>query len=188
MSAKTVLPGVGLLVSLGLAAPAAAQFRTGPQVVQPPTPVIVPAPRYPAPATTTYPALSGATYIPYVGYYLPNPAPRPRVAHYIPPWSAETATTPEPNRNFVPPADDSAWITVRVPADAAVWFDGVQVKATGGVRKFRTPVLKQGSLYTYQVKARWGPAGHPVSQTQPVMVTAGSDVSVAFTPPAGKAP
>jgi uncharacterized protein (TIGR03000 family) len=188
MNTKTVLTGASLLVALFLAAPApaAAQFRVGPPPAPPVSPANVPAPRFNSPPVNAYPPKSGATFIPFVGYYLPNRSRRSRIPNYIPPWSAETETAPE--RKFVPQPDDSAWITVRVPADAELWFDGVKVAATGAIRKLRTPVLKQGSLYTYQVRARWGPAGNAVTQTQPVVVTAGSDVSLDLTPPAGKAP
>src|SRR5262249_29983293 len=60
-------------------------------------------------------------------------------------------------------ADDAAVaeVQVRVPANATVWFDGEPTEQTGPYRRFWTPPLEPGKVYTYQVKARWMLDGAP---------------------------
>src|SRR5262249_46726715 len=79
--------------------------------------------------------------------------------------------------------DNSAHVTVKVPADARVWFDGVAMKSTGPVRQYDSPALKPGARYHYQVRARWKENGHEVAQTQEVRVRAGARVQVDFPTP-----
>jgi uncharacterized protein (TIGR03000 family) len=73
-----------------------------------------------------------------------------------------------------------AKITVSVPADAEIWFNGTRMTSTGSVREYQSPPLTPGSQYTYKVRARWNENGHEVTQTQQVKVTAGAHVSVKF--------
>src|SRR5262249_44177885 len=79
-----------------------------------------------------------------------------------------------------PPPDRSAYVTVTVPADARVWFQGAATTSTGSVRHFHSPPLASGSQYTYNVKATWTENGHDVTQTQQVGVTPGARASVTF--------
>jgi uncharacterized protein (TIGR03000 family) len=79
-----------------------------------------------------------------------------------------------------PPVDNTAHLTVTVPANAKVWFDGTATKSTGTVRSFRSPSLTPGRRYGYTVRARWDDHGHEVTQTQRIQVTAGNTVQVHF--------
>jgi uncharacterized protein (TIGR03000 family) len=76
--------------------------------------------------------------------------------------------------------DDTADVTVKLPADAELWFDDVKQKPTGRVRLFVTPELKADREYTYEVRARWRENGREVTQTRKAVVTAGADVEVDF--------
>jgi uncharacterized protein (TIGR03000 family) len=77
------------------------------------------------------------------------------------------------------PADPTAHLTVRVPADAKLWFDGSTTTSTGPVRVFQSPPLTPGR-YTYEVRARWTENGRAVTQTQKVRVSRGAYVAVDF--------
>lgn len=79
-----------------------------------------------------------------------------------------------------PPRADAAEITVRVPADAEVWIEGVKMKQQGPVRKFTSPQLAIGMSYVYDIKAAWTENGKPVSDTQHVSIRAGDRLSVTF--------
>jgi uncharacterized protein (TIGR03000 family) len=74
-----------------------------------------------------------------------------------------------------------ASVTVIVPADAELFFDGVPSSATGTKRTFHTPPLDRGNTYYYSVRARWTADGRPVEQTRKVTVQAGERVRVDFT-------
>jgi uncharacterized protein (TIGR03000 family) len=111
-------------------------------------------------------------------------APRPPA----PPLPGSAA--PDRSSSFYPPAsaattDDTAHVTVRVPARARLWFDGAATTSTGPVREFQSPALEPGQWYGYVLRAVWEENGKEVSQTQRVSVTAGSRVRVDFPAPAG---
>ncbi len=76
----------------------------------------------------------------------------------------------------VPPEDgaEAARVTVIVPANAELFFDGVATTKTGTERSFKTPPLKRGGNFAYSIRARWTqPNGFPVEQTRKVLVKAG---------------
>jgi uncharacterized protein (TIGR03000 family) len=83
--------------------------------------------------------------------------------------------------------DTTAHITVTVPANAEVWFDGSQTNATGTMRAYQSPPLAPGSRYAYDIRARWNENGMEMTQTQRVQVMAGSRVRVDFPAPAKRA-
>jgi uncharacterized protein (TIGR03000 family) len=85
------------------------------------------------------------------------------------------------------PSDNTAHLTVNVPANARVWFSGVLTTSTGPVREFQSPPLTAGHRYDYEVRARWNENGHEVTQTQHVPVTPGAHVRVDFPTPSGTA-
>lgn len=74
------------------------------------------------------------------------------------------------------PAD----ITVAVPADAELWFQGQKTTQKGAFRQFQTPALKPGS-YTYEVKARWDDKGKPKEETRKITVRPGDRFNIDFT-------
>ena len=76
--------------------------------------------------------------------------------------------------------DNAALVTVRAPADADIWFNGIKTTSTGAVREYQSPPLTPGSRYAYEVRARWYENGHEVTQTQRVPITAGAHVRVSF--------
>jgi uncharacterized protein (TIGR03000 family) len=76
-------------------------------------------------------------------------------------------------------ADSPAYVTVNVPANAAVWFEGTKTTTTGAVREYQSPPLRPGR-YTYAIRARWTENGRAVTQTQNVPVSPGSHISVDF--------
>jgi uncharacterized protein (TIGR03000 family) len=79
--------------------------------------------------------------------------------------------------------DDTATITVTVPADAEVYFDGVETTETGPERQFVTPPLAKGTKYSYSIRAVWTEDGRPVEKTRKVSFQAGSQVRVDLTSP-----
>lgn len=74
-------------------------------------------------------------------------------------------------------------VTVHLPADAEVWFDGDSTKQQGEWREFASPALTQGKAYSYQIRARWTVGGEAVEQTRTVVVRANDRVEVDFTRP-----
>jgi uncharacterized protein (TIGR03000 family) len=106
-----------------------------------------------------------------------------------------TARTPERKLDYALPVVGSgdtaetskgARIKVRVPAeDAQVWFDDVLMKQGGLDRRFVTPALEKGSVYTIEVRASWrDAAGNQRTQTRRLDVRAGSQQTLEFpTPP-----
>jgi uncharacterized protein (TIGR03000 family) len=76
--------------------------------------------------------------------------------------------------------DNTAHVTVRLPADAEIWFNGTKMTETGPQREFYTPELTPGRRYTYDVRARWKENGHEVTQTQTINVSASAKVPVDF--------
>ena len=80
------------------------------------------------------------------------------------------------------PAEASVQVTVGVPADALVWFDGAQTTQTGAVRRFVSPPLLQGKHYSYEITAQWLKDGQPVTEKRAVRFDSGkqSQLSVAF--------
>jgi uncharacterized protein (TIGR03000 family) len=73
-----------------------------------------------------------------------------------------------------------AYITVVVPDDAVVSFDGEATTLTGGKREFISPPLEKGRKYRYEVTAQWTANGKQVEQKRKVPVTSGERVRVDF--------
>jgi len=144
-------------------------------------------------------------YSPYYGggYYL-NPiygsGGSPSLDPSYPPYDSEASSSAEaplpadpgdPLSDIPGPPDNIATLTVKVPVDAEVWFDGTKTTSTGPVREFQSPALTPGQKYSYQVRARWQENGHAVTQTRNVGVNAGAHIEVEFPVPtrtAGKPP
>jgi uncharacterized protein (TIGR03000 family) len=96
-----------------------------------------------------------------------------------PPAEAAEEAPPPPG-----PEEGVAKVTVIVPADAELYFDGTPTTLAGTERQFTTPPLEKGGTFSYSVRARWTEAGMPVEQTRKIAVKAGADVRVDFTSPA----
>jgi uncharacterized protein (TIGR03000 family) len=132
---------------------------------------------------------------PYGGYsnYYPST--------YSPDWSSPAynsgyygsygGVTPPYPASYSPATvqpDAIAQITVSLPADAVIWFDGSKTTSTGSVREYQSPPLTPGIRYTYEVRARWNENGQEVTQTQQVQITAGTRVNVHFPVQSTNAP
>ena len=77
------------------------------------------------------------------------------------------------------PADGrAAMISLRVPADAEIWFDGVPTTQTGSVRQFISPPLEPGRYFTYQLRVRWTDDGRPVERTRRLTVYGGERIDI----------
>src|SRR5262245_11060717 len=132
----------------------------------------------------SYPYSSG--FYPYSDDYLPDSyATEPYDDSYL--GSVSTYNTSYSSSYYQPPQQDnlSADVTLTVPADAELWFNGTKVTSTGTVREFRSPPLALGHQYTYDIRARWNENGHPVTQTQEITVTPGGLVRLEFPIPSG---
>ena len=102
----------------------------------------------------------------------------------LPPLSsgAPTYNVPQPPAEW--PAVARARITVRLPADAKLWVDGVATKQTGPVRLFYTPpVLRAGLTYRYTFRAEWNQGNKKVVREAPVLVRATGSSELDFTKP-----
>jgi uncharacterized protein (TIGR03000 family) len=75
--------------------------------------------------------------------------------------------------------DNAATISVKVPADAQVTFNGTPTTSTGTFRQFESPPLAAGK-YAYDVQARWHENGKEVIQTRQIIVAPGAHVEVDF--------
>ena len=139
--------------------------------------------------STYYPYSS--TYYPYSDNYYPysdtsDPAdgsdlgsgstydPGPSGSAY----QSSSSYTPSPAQG-----DTAAHLTVTVPADAELWFEGTKVTTSGSVREFTSPPLTPGKKFTYDVRARWQEGDREVTQKQEVGVAAGAQVRVEFPVP-----
>jgi len=107
------------------------------------------------------------------GYYPSNSA-------YYPSYGSGISSYPDSYAPATAQAGAIAHVTVSVPADAEIWFDGSKTTSTGSVREYQSPALTPGNRYAYEVRARWYENGQEVTQTQQVQVTAGSHVNVQF--------
>jgi uncharacterized protein (TIGR03000 family) len=136
----------------------------------------------------SYPYRGFYSYSPYYGAYgYRGLAPGYASGYYAPggyaPPTFPDDTTPEWEDPPPSVSDTRAQVTVELPANAQLWFDGTATTSTGLVREFNSPPLEPGSRYSYEVRARWDEKGHTVTQTQKVEVTAGAHVQVTFPIP-----
>jgi len=86
--------------------------------------------------------------------------------------SLTDSTSPLPGGTYRPAADTSAHITLRVPADAQVWFDGKATKQTGTLRQFNSPPLTPGKKFVYEVRVRSMKDGKPIEEKRRIKVEA----------------
>ena len=78
------------------------------------------------------------------------------------------------------PVNGAVLISVSVPADAGIWFDGSKTVQTGTLRRFVSPPIVPGHDYAYEVTAKWKEDGREVTQSRRVLVHAGERVSIIF--------
>jgi uncharacterized protein (TIGR03000 family) len=82
---------------------------------------------------------------------------------------AEDADTPRPAR-----------VTVRLPAEAGLWFNGTRLAGSGSARTYLSPPLEPGYKYSYEIKASWPEDGREVERVKTVKVRPGGSVVVDF--------
>jgi uncharacterized protein (TIGR03000 family) len=83
--------------------------------------------------------------------------------------TTEVATGPAPAR-----------LTVRLPAEARLFVDGVACPLTSATRTFRTPNLEPGRRYYYTLRADLEQDGQVLTQSRRVAMTAGRLIDVRF--------
>jgi uncharacterized protein (TIGR03000 family) len=81
------------------------------------------------------------------------------------------------------PLQTTAFVTVWVPADAELRFEGIRTDLRGSFRRFTTPPLVAGREYTYDIQAIWTEGGQQVTKTRHVPVRAGDRLYVDFRTP-----
>ncbi len=171
---STTTPGAAQ--TLRLRAPAAPP-RAYPGIYRP-----VPYGAYRLPSVY-YPA-----YPPYTWSYAPPRYPvriyyswyTPRYAVYVPVYPPYVPP-PSAYQGYYPPAvAEPAYISVWVPADAEIWFDGTRTNGTGSFREYVSPPLTPGRSFTYEVRARWRQDGQEVSQVRRIAVQSGARVTIDF--------
>jgi uncharacterized protein (TIGR03000 family) len=72
-------------------------------------------------------------------------------------------------------------VAITLPADAKLLFNGHAAVGSGETRTFRTPPLKPGESYTYQLTAVVVRDGREQTATEKVVVKAGEKTSVTLT-------
>jgi uncharacterized protein (TIGR03000 family) len=93
----------------------------------------------------------------------------------MPVFSTSTQAYP----SYYPALDTArAFIRVRVPAEAKVFFDGSPTVQSGTERLFMSPALENGPAYSYEVSARWMADGKERTVNRTVRVTPGQTVQV----------
>jgi uncharacterized protein (TIGR03000 family) len=73
-------------------------------------------------------------------------------------------------------------VTIRVPGDAKILFNGVAASGTGDSRTFVTPDLDSDRDYEYLLTAEVVRNGRTLTATERVIVRAGSDTQVSLSP------
>jgi uncharacterized protein (TIGR03000 family) len=124
---------------------------------------------------------------PYIGTWYtvdpPSPPPFPG-PHTMPPVGPPVMIPPKKveDKKDVKPKDKAGTVSVTLPADAKLSFNGVAASGTGVARKFQTPPLEPGQSYQYELTAEVVRAGRTERATGTVIVRAGETATVALTP------
>jgi uncharacterized protein (TIGR03000 family) len=110
------------------------------------------------------------------------PATAALVGSAIPVVPSDSAPPADPAQ-AAPANPNTAYVEVRVPADAQVWLGPTPSDQTGPVRTFVSPPLEAGYDYSYVVRARWVQNGLPVTRERKVPVHPGDRVSIDLNRP-----
>ncbi|HEY1186441.1 MAG TPA: TIGR03000 domain-containing protein [Gemmata sp.] len=103
------------------------------------------------------------------------------------PPAAEPNATPGPKEQVEPkgkpePKGAEGTVSVMLPADATLLFNGTPAAGSGAVRTFRTPALQTGVAYRYELTAEVVRDGRTERVTESVVVRAGETATVTLTP------
>jgi uncharacterized protein (TIGR03000 family) len=122
----------------------------------------------------------GYSYPDYSDYYYPGDT---TIYNTYPSNSYYYNPDVVPSANTTPSSALTATITIHVPPNAKVWFDGTPTQQTGEWREFASPPLDRGQTFHYDVRAQWMDNGKMIDQTRRVEVSAGSLANVDFLRP-----
>jgi uncharacterized protein (TIGR03000 family) len=134
-------------------------------------------------------------YVPYYGSYAYPVAPAvivdgsagsPPVVANAPPGNAPPpGTAPDAPPANKPPPDNAGHLQLKVPENAEVFVDGVQITQSGPTREIISPPVKVGTRYTYKISVRYTDAqGKAVNDTRDINFQANDWFSIDFTRPA----
>lgn len=125
---------------------------------------------------------AGYSYHGPAGYYnYPGLGGAPEHAYH----AAAPAHTPAPApKTDAPKGSDGTGgtLSVSLPTDAKLLFNGVAANGSGAVRTFQTPPLTAGQSYQYTLTAEVVRDGRTERATGTVIVRAGETASVTLTP------
>jgi uncharacterized protein (TIGR03000 family) len=124
---------------------------------------------------------SGYRTYPRLSLYPPAVTTPATMVAGIPP--TDELPTPRASATPAPPAEDIAYVNVRVPPEATLWFQGVRMTKGGSVRDFVSPPLPVGKPFTYTARAIWMENGQEVSRERQIQVRAGDRVDIDFLLP-----
>jgi uncharacterized protein (TIGR03000 family) len=119
----------------------------------------------------SYPDYSGYTYPDYSSYSYPITTSTP-VINSVVPASGVYSSIPSTSAPSSTPAP--ATVTVVVPENAQVWFDGKETSETGHDRVFTSATLQPDQSSVLEVKARWDGS----TRTMQLPIRAGDKISV----------
>jgi uncharacterized protein (TIGR03000 family) len=133
------------------------------------------------------PYWSGYSMSPYAGYNYTQPFTYSQPVTYAQVRDTGYApVVPAGYQSFYPQGgtqgqqDNRAFIHVRVPPNAQVFFDDTPTKQSGPERNFVTPPL-DGKNYSYDVSARWTDNnGKEQRESRTVRLTPGQSINVDF--------
>jgi len=99
-----------------------------------------------------------------------------------PPSAKPVEQAPAPKKTTqVGSGSAQARVTINLPADATLFVDDQQMKATSATRVFRTPELDPDATYYYVLRAEVIRDGQKQSEEKRILVRAGESVRASFT-------
>ena len=114
------------------------------------------------------------------GYYYYPGLSGPPVAAVAVPARAPTMLPPVKENDVKPKAGGK--VSVTLPADAKLLFNGVAASGSGGVRTFQTPPLLAGQSYQYELTAEVIRDGRTERASGTVIVRAGETAQISLSP------
>lgn len=136
---------------------------------------------YSPPTTATSGTTSGAVARAAAPSYGASDRSDQRPSYYSEDYAGPEGASNEPSK--------VAYIRVRVPANAELWFNNDKRTQKGTDRQFVTPALDPDQIYVYNVKARWTEEGGiNVEKTLRVRAISGTRVTVNFVRPPASQP
>jgi uncharacterized protein (TIGR03000 family) len=114
----------------------------------------------------------GVSYQDYPSYPSTGTGYKGYSTRIYPPYPRDYSGAPRQER--------SVTFSVRVPADAEIWFDGKKTLQKGSLREFVSPPLAAGKRYTYTLRVRWKSQGQSVEESREVSFQVGDQVKLEF--------